>query len=723
MIKTLLLTGWLIGLAGIGFAQKVDTTTVALINRMPDAGVLFDRGWRMHTGDNPAWANPDFDDLGWRPIDVNPNQPPNQIRQIPRSGIGWLRLRFRLADSLRAQPLTLSVDQRVASEIYINGKLFQRYGTVSSQPDRVVPYGDNPEPVVVHFDRPGEQVLAVRFAVWPPITAFSDNFYQFLLRIRLNGVAQAIRETRKQQATQMPSLVVSVVFLLLSLLHLAFFRYNPGQRANAYFALYTLTGTVGFGCLFAANYTHDIRLGLVLIITFYTLNQTGWMGAVRALYSLFNVRVGVLYYALWGCLLIGIPLFFFGNLGAFPYLIPVVLILAEQVRLTLWALVNKRRGAAIVAAGFGITLFISVGAALYHLSVAPLSTGQLAFVFAVSFLSPVFSMSLFLGREFALDSHLLQLKLIEVQQLSARTLAQEQEKQHLMAVQNETLEQQVGERTAALNQSLTHLKATQAQLIQREKMASLGELTAGIAHEIQNPLNFVTNFAEVSAELADELDESVQTGDADTTAALTADLRANMKHIVQNGQRASAIVRSMLEHSRTGSGQRQPTNLNALAGEYLKLAYQGLRAKDKDLNARLVTDFDATLGQVEVVPQELGRVLLNLYNNAFYAVRERQLAQQNGYEPLVSVSTRRAENTVEIRIRDNGTGISESAKAKIFQPFFTTKPAGQGTGLGLSLAYDIITNGHGGEMHVDTQEGQDTEFLICLPLMPPAAPA
>ncbi len=715
MRRLLLLMGWLAGMAGIGFAQETDTSSIQ-INHLPAGGLLFDQGWRMHTGDNPAWASPRFDDRQWPHIDVNPNRSPNHMPQIPRSGIGWLRLRFRLGDSLRVQPLTLSIDQRLASEVYLNGRLLGRYGTVSDQPGAVRPYGDNPEPIAVRFDQSGEQVLAVRFAVWPPITHFSDNFYYFLFRVRLSGIAEAIRTARNQQATQMPYLVVAVVFLLLSLLHLAFFRYNPGQQANAYFAAYTLTGTIGFGCLFASYHTHDIRLGLGLFVTFYTLNQVGWMGAVRALYALFGFPVGPIYYSLWVCLLIGIPLFFFGRLGILPYVIPVVLITAEQVRLTARALIGRRRGAAIVAAGFGITLVIVALATMLHLVGQGLSVGLTAVSFAVSFLSPVFSISLFLGREFALDSRLLQVKLTEVQQLSAQTLVQEQEKQYMLAVQNELLEQQVGERTAELKQSLDHLKATQSQLIQREKMASLGELTAGIAHEIQNPLNFVTNFAEVSAELAGELDESVQTGDSATTFALTADLRANMNYIVQNGQRASAIVRAMLEHSRTGTGQRQPTNLNALAAEYLKLAYQGLLAKDKDMNARLVTDFDTTLGLVDMVPQEVGRVLLNLYNNAFYAVRQRQMAQRNGYEPVVLVKTRQQGKIVEVRIRDNGTGIPAAVKAKIFQPFFTTKPAGQGTGLGLSLSYDIITKGHGGEMHVETEEGHHTEFCIYLPL-------
>jgi signal transduction histidine kinase len=328
--------------------------------------------------------------------------------------------------------------------------------------------------------------------------------------------------------------------------------------------------------------------------------------------------------------------------------------------------------------------------------------------------------SWFLGRDFAHMNRNLFTKLKEVEQLSA-------EKQQLLAQQKETLERQVAERTRALNQSIADLQAAQAQLIQKEKMASLGELTAGIAHEIQNPLNFVNNFAEVSIELAEELEESVQSGNQESVCVLATDLRTNMDYIVQNGQRASSIVRAMLEHSRSSTGERQPTDLNALAEEYLRLAYHGFRAKNPDFQVQLHTDFEPGLACLQLVAQDMGRVLLNLYNNAFYAVSEKQQLQktvvagdfaegETGYQPQVWVCTRQVNGYVEVRVKDNGVGIPENIRDKVFQPFFTTKPTGQGTGLGLSLSYEVVTKGHGGEMTVESQAGQFTEFSICLPL-------
>ena len=286
---------------------------------------------------------------------------------------------------------------------------------------------------------------------------------------------------------------------------------------------------------------------------------------------------------------------------------------------------------------------------------------------------------------------------------------------------NRELEEQVSLRTAELRQSLANLKTTQNQLIQKEKLASLGELTAGIAHEIQNPLNFVNNFAEVSVELADELHQSVEEDDKPLSQELANDLRQNMTQIELNGKRASNIVRAMLEHSSASSGERQPTDLNALAEEYLKLAYHGFRrsgdpGKHSDFTATLKTDFAGDLPHLEMVAGDVGRVLLNLYNNAFYAIQQRQLQETEDYEPSIWVSTRLVEDSVELRVKDNGLGIPAPIQAKVFQPFFTTKPTGQGTGLGLSLSYDIITKGHGGEMYLESQEGQGTEFIIRLPI-------
>ena len=277
--------------------------------------------------------------------------------------------------------------------------------------------------------------------------------------------------------------------------------------------------------------------------------------------------------------------------------------------------------------------------------------------------------------------------------------------------------------------ALTELQATQKQLVQSEKMASLGELTAGIAHEIQNPLNFVNNFSDVSNELLDEMEEELATGNMQSAKEIVKDVKDNLEKILHHGKRADAIVKSMLQHSRSSSSKKEPTDINALTEEYFRLAFHGLRAKDKSFNAKFETDLDASIDKVNIVPQEMGRVILNLINNAFYAVNEKKKTAGNGYEPVVTISTKYVESRsgslsagqpgsgiIEIKVKDNGNGIPQKILDKIFQPFFTTKPTGQGTGLGLSLSYDIITKGHGGDIKVQTKEGEGSEFIISLPM-------
>ncbi len=279
----------------------------------------------------------------------------------------------------------------------------------------------------------------------------------------------------------------------------------------------------------------------------------------------------------------------------------------------------------------------------------------------------------------------------------------------------------------SLSSTVSELKSTQALLIQSEKLASLGELTAGIAHEIKNPLNFVNNFSDLNVELASELLEEMATGNYKAAEKIVKDIRDNEQKINNHGKRADSIVRGMLQHSRRSSGIKEPVDINALADEYLRLSYFGLKAKDKTFNAvpiaiGIKTDFDETIGSIHIIPQDIGRVLLNLYNNAFYACAERSRSAVNenrkqqdaNYEPTVSVSTKMAGNHVEISVKDNGVGIPQNIVDKIFQPFFTTKPTGQGTGLGLSLSYDII-KAHGGEIKVETKEGEGAEFVILLP--------
>jgi len=275
--------------------------------------------------------------------------------------------------------------------------------------------------------------------------------------------------------------------------------------------------------------------------------------------------------------------------------------------------------------------------------------------------------------------------------------------------------EQIDLQKAKAEQALEDLRVTQAQLIQSEKMASLGEVTAGIAHEIQNPLNFVNNFSEVNKELLGELKEEADKGNIDEVKSIANDVIENSEKINHHGKRADAIVKGMLQHSRSSTGVKEPTDINALADEYLRLSYHGLRAKDKEFNAIMKTNFDQSIATINIIPQDIGRVLLNLYNNAFYAVNEKKKQQHEGYGPEVSVSTKKINDKVVLTLKDNGNGIPQKVVDKIFQPFFTTKPTGSGTGLGLSLSYNIV-KAHGGEIKVNTVEGEFTEFVIQLPI-------
>jgi len=298
-----------------------------------------------------------------------------------------------------------------------------------------------------------------------------------------------------------------------------------------------------------------------------------------------------------------------------------------------------------------------------------------------------------------------------------------EENRRLIAQQNLLLENKVEERTKELKLSnkelatvLENLKLTQAQLIQREKMASLGELTAGVAHEIQNPLNFINNFSEVNLEMTEEMEKEIEQGNWEESKSFTTSIKENIQKVLQHGRRADAIIKGMLQHSRVSTGQMESTDINALADEYLQLCYIAFQSKNKDLNVNLVKGYDISIGKISVVPQDMGRALVNLYNNAFYAVYEKAKTKSTGFIPEVSISTRLMGKNLEIRVKDNGIGIAPELLTKIYQPFFTTKPAGQGTGLGLSLCYDIITKEHGGELSVVAKANESTEFIIRLPI-------
>ncbi len=354
----------------------------------------------------------------------------------------------------------------------------------------------------------------------------------------------------------------------------------------------------------------------------------------------------------------------------------------------------------------------------------------------VQAISPVYYKSLDLYMDYAnlvaitwLIALLVRSKKLNKTLLEERKQREEElEEYRLMTERKAELETVVLERTAELmkqkeelQQAITDLKSTQAQLVQREKMASLGELTAGIAHEIQNPLNFVNNFSEVSAELSEELQHevnklSIEPEQKSSLNSILSDIKHNQQKINHHGKRADGIVKGMLMHSRKSTGEKELTDINLLADDYMQLSYHGLRAKDKSFNATMQTYYNKDLQKINVVPQDMGRVFLNLFTNAFYAVGEKKKRGVEDYEPVVRVYTSKLNSFIEIRIKDNGDGMSQDILDKIYQPFFTTKPAGHGTGLGLSISYDII-KAHGGELSVNTKEGEFAEFIIKLPIV------
>ncbi|GAB2472718.1 hypothetical protein GCM10011375_27410 [Hymenobacter qilianensis] len=723
-IKALLLLA-LVCVIRVGMAQSGAGKAV-YFDKMPPSGIVLDKGWKFQAGDDEQWAQPDFDDQNWQPI--NPTLPPRQLPQVEQAGIGWLRLRFQVSPELQRKALILSISQYAASEVYLNGQLLRQYGVVSSIPVLVQAYWPNREPIELPLSDESEQVLAVRVAHWGAFSAFNDFFVPTFFQGHLGGLQQIEEEFKQEAKYKVADMLLFGALLLLSTLHVAFYVYNPNQRANFYFALYTMAEASAFFCTgFLDDIgAHGLRLGMDIVS--YASLQIGSVLAVRALYSFFYLRVGRIYYGLWLANIFSLLLLMFGQgFHWYPTVGFMLLVTAEQLRITLGALRQAKRAAGIIALGFGIAFVLLLTFASLSILQSEILRQEVlgiplhTLLTFSAFLCPVLAISLFLACRFALDSRLLMIKLAQVRRLSAQATAQQEEKQQLLAQQNELLEQQVQQRTAALQQTLSNLQAMQQQLIQSEKMASLGELTAGIAHEIQNPLNFVNNFAEVGVDLLAELKAgpliSLPDKERKSAEELVNDLSQNLEKITYHGKRADSIVKGMLEHSRASRGERQPTDLNALADEYLRLAYHGLRAKHKDFNATLTTDFDKNLGLVELVPQEIGRVLLNLINNAFYAVQQRQRLGQAGYRPEVCVATKRLKNEqVVIRVKDNGMGIPEVIRQKIFHPFFTTKPPGEGTGLGLSLSYDIVTKGHGGTITVATKPGEYTEFAVSLPV-------
>ncbi|MVM29024.1 histidine kinase [Spirosoma sp. HMF4905] len=691
------------------------------IDNLIKDGFFLDKGWKFHVGDNPVWAKPNFDDSRWDTL--NPTAPFSKLPQLTQAELGWFRLHLRVDSSLLNQPLAIDVTPIGATEIYLNGKLVHMAGRVSKNPNIERTVAGDIRPIHFVLSQP-TNTIAVRYSLTSSNIYIQDlsPFYLRLLRpesfidiLFHNGFPDAIKFS-----------CIGGLVLMLSLIHLCFYYFYRQHKANLLFSIallvlaisrlmFPLTGPIVLSVTwrtitsFVVSNFHITVFPILLLLAVYHYLQRP--------HQLFFWLLTISYALYWVAIIGGIR--YYNQLAPIGFALAFVSFLNYLV-VSYQAIIAYNRQAYFLFYGglaFLTTaiLFLSISA-LFPVNFADLTLEEqygnsliatlMMVLEGLLYITIPVSVSLALASDFAQTSFSLQRKLGEVNQLS-------QEKQQILATQNERLEQQVETRTA-------ELKASQVQLIQKEKLASLGELTAGIAHEIQNPLNFVNNFSEVSVELIDELKDGpfrqLPEADKEYAEEILGDLTSNLQKIHRHGDRASSIVKGMLEHSRTESGEKRPTDLNSLADEYLKIAYHGLRAKDKSFNCELITEFEPTLEPVEVAPQEIGRVLLNLYNNAFYAVVQRQYLAEDSYQPMVQVQTKRLANYIEIRVSDNGTGIPDSVKAKIFQPFFTTKPTGEGTGLGLSLSYDIITKGHGGTLTVESAEGQGTTFVIQLPI-------
>jgi signal transduction histidine kinase len=686
------------------FAQKRE---VYRIDSLPKEGVLLNQGWKWHAGDNAEWAKPEFDDAGW--ADIDPTKDIIELPQLSRSGeIGWFRIHL-LIDSSLTQQMVMLIQQSGASEMYLNGKLIQYFGTLST--DRQKTIASNPllKPVSFPISNKHVEVLAVRYAFQPGVR-YSSHFgmNNKALAISLNTVENGVNTYESNYWTHhQPNPIRTGIFFSLAILYFAFYFFYRKRVVNLYFSIYALLHAISWKINYWTYHTNEVALFFIQNNATLIMQAVGYFVMLNAIYQFLEQKKEWQYWTLIVLGIISIPSAAFvynGGWMIYGFLF-TNFVNVELARVSIIASRRHKKGAWIIATGSILALFCWLVFCLQWFF--PFTIFGIDF-FDLNFLCVPISVSIYLGYDVSLTNISLAQKLVEVETLSA-------EKQLLLSTQNETLERQVTERTAAL-------KASQAQLIQSEKLASLGELTAGIAHEIQNPLNFVNNFAEISVDLAKELDEEIDKEPLDKSLVkeLVKDISQNQEKINHHGKRASAIVKGMLEHSRSSTGVKEHTNLNALADEYLRLAYHGLRAKDSTFNATMETHFDPDLPHVEVIPQDIGRVVLNLINNAFYAVQQRAntvgapLVGVQPYTPTVTVSTKKLDNAIEISVKDNGNGIPEAIKDKIFQPFFTTKPTGQGTGLGLSLAYDIVTKGHGGSLGVESTIGEGSEFIILL---------
>jgi two-component system, NtrC family, sensor kinase len=689
----------LIVMLNISSATRSDQLFVASDSLFSENGIISlggMEGWRFHPGDDLSWAQPDYDDSDWMFY-----KPAGLTDPIPDSlweGFGWFRYQFAADSSIYAMARHLYFSTRGAAEVYLDGKLVRKCGEFSKDPQgekRYMP-GNKTHPAVV-LQHAESHVLAVRFS-YHKGQQYKKLLGKYALTFGFNiGLAKdnlnqqvILNNNRNQQRVY----ILGTMLFLIVLLHSLLFALFPSEQSNLYIAIVALLLfmhiVLEYGSVF-------FEFDILQETLFRTIPFNILFIAVLSMFpftinSMFKQKPQIIHKILiWLFPIIALTNFIISDpfLSLIIATVFILVIIFFTTQALIQAMRNKQKGVWIISAAvFGLILSAIVWT--FYMAFSNNNRGSDVNAVLTYFIygSVPVGLTAFMASRF-------------------RDLYT-------------GLEQRVRERTRDLQQSLEELRSTQSQLIHSEKLASLGALTAGIAHEIQNPLNFVNNFSEVNKELISDMREEIAKKNFEEVNQIAKDIEENEDKIIHHGKRADSIVKGMLQHSRSNSGLKEPTDINALADEYLRLSYHGMRAKDKSFNAEFKTNFDPHLPKINVVPQDIGRVLLNLINNAFYAVQVKTHGgaslQQTPlpYKPTVTVSTQKNSHGIEITVKDNGPGIPDNIKDKIFQPFFTTKPTGQGTGLGLSLAYDIV-KAHGGEIRIESNEGEGSAFLIQLP--------
>jgi len=677
-------------------------------------------GWLFKQGNDTAWAKTDMDVSGWKKL--NPNELSAKYADKNGRVECWFRIKIKLNKNFGDESFGFKSGTWAACDLYIDGALAASFGSTGSHGNHFHEFHpfDN-IPVPANLKAGNEYTLALHVvdyvAPFPPSRLRSKDIGLFRLLV-ITGPKYNAQLLRNRKVSVIFNAVWISTCILLCLFFWLLFIQNHFEKnlyliavGSTFFALgiFALCSTDDYVDVSYATYMYFNIVSILFI-------SLAFIMALLILVNIFNRAVSIGLKVFIGAFFSGANLsftFLQGSIGGAVAGCLLLLLFAVCIYYIVSSWKNLRGAQWAVVFGLCSSLVFIV---LYIISFVAFTNHNMFFYYLLITgyaLSFPLSLLVYVAMRFKEIIKEVQRNAVQVMQLS-------EEKKHEALNRQKVLEEEVNRQTAKIRTTLDHLKATQTQLIQSEKMASLGELTAGIAHEIQNPLNFVNNFSEVNKEMLEELKAESEKPKAERDEALETglinDLIQNEQKINHHGNRAAAIVKGMLEHSRTSTGQKELTDINALADEYLRLSYHGLRAKEKNFNAEMMTKFDADLPKVKVIPQDIGRALLNLFNNAFYAVNQKTKTAGDNYKPEVSVTTSTENGQIIIKVKDNGVGIPDTIKDKIMQPFFTTKPTGEGTGLGLSLTYDMVVKGHGGSIQVNSVEGEGSEFTIHLPL-------